>query len=243
MNAIELLKRLHRDIVATFDVLGAPNTAGDEAQDHEGTEQLSPASGSLTSPSAGGVVQAALRIRERNGTIDGDQSGRVASPAAREGIHVRQYEDDRQEAFDRLTDGLLLHAALEEQIFYPAVRSARTEDLVAEALQAHASLRRLLDGLRTLRATDPPYVDRLSLLREEFDDHIHDQEAELFPNVDADLGATRLEELGGQLAARVERMLAPRRPVATAVATPAPPASTGARGTTRGSSGGAGRLR
>ena len=50
-------------------------------------------------------------------------------------------------------DDLTVHLASEEEIFYPAVRERRTEDILLESLEEHLSLKRLL-------ATDEPLSRR-----------------------------------------------------------------------------------
>ena len=53
-------------------------------------------------------------------------------------------------------DELTVHIASEEEIFYPAVRAKRTEDVLLESLEEHLSLKRLLADLHraAARCTD-----------------------------------------------------------------------------------------
>lgn len=142
-----------------------------------------------------------------------DAAGRIASPAARTGNgEPQQFQDDRQAIFDRLAEALIAHSTVEEQIFYPAARSSQTDDLLYEAVEEHASVRRLIDELKRMRHGDKAFQDKLSLLREKVDNHVHDEETELFPNVIEELGAERLEELGRLIEARF-RTLSSNGPV------------------------------
>ena len=50
----------------------------------------------------------------------------------------------------RLADDLGKHMSSEEQVFYPAVRAHRTEDILLESLEEHLSLKRLLADLLEL---------------------------------------------------------------------------------------------
>jgi hemerythrin superfamily protein len=126
-----------------------------------------------------------------------DSAGRRASPASRQNLSDRRpFGDDRQALFDQLASALIAHATVEEQIFYPAARSDQTDDLLYEAIEEHASVRRLIEELRRMRHSDVGFGDKLALLREKVDNHVHDEETELFPNVIEELGVERLMELG-----------------------------------------------
>lgn len=170
-----------------------------------------------------------------------DSAGRVASPAARHNLaERRQFDDDRQALFDDLAGLLIAHSTVEEQIFYPAARSEQTDDLLFEAIEDHASARRLIDELRRMKHTDPGWHDKLSLLREKVDNHVHDEETELFPNVEEELGPQRLQELGRLIEARYRTLMAVRsgptgegRPVSAEVPTQVRPPSGAGRGAAR----------
>src|SRR5688572_24257117 len=57
-----------------------------------------------------------------------------------------------------------LHATLEEQIFYPAIRSKVRPGLVDEAEVEHEAARAIIAELRRLEPTDPKYVASFRVL-------------------------------------------------------------------------------
>ena len=61
-------------------------------------------------------------------------------------------ENERRALFARVADRLASHVASEEQIFYPAVRAERTEDILLESLEEHLSLKRLLADIGRVTA-------------------------------------------------------------------------------------------
>lgn len=79
---------------------------------------------------------------------------------------------------------LMLHAQLEEEIFYPAVREAiGDEDLINEALVEHASAEDLIIQLEGGGPEDAQYDAKVMVLCEMIGHHIREEEEEMFPKV------------------------------------------------------------
>jgi hemerythrin superfamily protein len=101
---------------------------------------------------------------------------------------------------------LQLHAQVEEEIFYPAVREAidKTE-LIDEAIVEHAAAKQLIAGIEEMDPGDELYDARVKVLGEQVRHHIEEEEDELFPEVEGsglDLGA-----LGKTMAERKAALL------------------------------------
>jgi len=105
--------------------------------------------------------------------------------------------EDARELFDQIADALLVHAGIEEKLFYPATRSARSEDQLREAMEEHLALKRAVADL--LEPSDPHFEVKLAALREQVANHVALQERELFPAVARLLSADELEELGMEM--------------------------------------------
>lgn len=105
---------------------------------------------------------------------------------------------------------LEVHAELEEEIFYPAVR-ATGSTLVDKSLPEHEEMRRLI---ATLRETDPaiPEYDAtfMDLMREVIH-HVADEETAMLPHAEALLRGS-LGRLGARMAARRVQLKALRTP-------------------------------
>jgi hemerythrin superfamily protein len=85
--------------------------------------------------------------------------------------------------FAEIADDLTLHIASEEQVFYPAVKAARTEDILLESLEEHLSLKRLLADLLEMEPTDQTFEAKFKVLKEQAIHHHHEEEEHLFPKV------------------------------------------------------------
>ncbi len=94
------------------------------------------------------------------------------------------------------------HMKVEEEVFYPACETVpELRDLVRQAREEHRSVRALLrelDGSTTALAL----LARVKLLAERFEEHVEDEEEDLFPRVRRVLGEARMEQLGVDLVRR-----------------------------------------
>ena len=99
----------------------------------------------------------------------------------------------------KVSDLLAVHAAVEEKIFYPAAKSARTEEMLREAVEEHLSVKRIIADLVELQEIDDEAEAKMSVLREQKKHHVEEEEKELFPKARKLLGADRLRELGEEM--------------------------------------------
>lgn len=115
-------------------------------------------------------------------------------------------EDDRKtELVDEICYELTIHAMIEEEIFYPAVRLALGDDeLLDEAEADHAGARALILQLDDLYPGDELFNTTVSVLAEEIADHIDREEADLFNAVRG--SGVDLEGMCGQLIARKDAL-------------------------------------
>jgi hypothetical protein len=109
-------------------------------------------------------------------------------------------------------DQLAVHVTAEEQVFYPAVKAQRTEDVLLESLEEHLSLKRLLSDLLDLAADDPTYLAKLKVLREQTEHHHREEEVHLFTLVRRCLSAEEREALGCDVLAFQRRLLRQGQP-------------------------------
>lgn len=114
----------------------------------------------------------------------------------------------RGEGFDRAADDLMAHVVVEEEIFYPAVKAERTEDILLESLEEHLSLKRVLRDLVALDPTNEHFEPKLHVLEEQTRHHHKEEEEHLFPKVKKLLSSDRLEALGAQIEAKQKLLLA-----------------------------------
>ena len=106
----------------------------------------------------------------------------------------------RRALFRRVGDELSVHLGAEEQVFYPAVRAKRTEDILLESLEEHLSLKRLLADLIDLDPEDRTFEPKFKVLREQAEHHHEEEEAHLFPKVRQLLPTADIDRLGDEMA-------------------------------------------
>jgi hemerythrin superfamily protein len=79
---------------------------------------------------------------------------------------------------------LTIHTTIEEEIFYPAVRKAiKDDDLMDEATVEHAGAKDLIAQLEAMQPDDDLYDAKFTVLGENVNHHIREEENEMFPKV------------------------------------------------------------
>ena len=77
---------------------------------------------------------------------------------------------------------LTVHTAIEEELFYPAVREAiEDDDLMDEALVEHAGAKELIAQLQAAHPDDDLYDAKVTVLGEQIDHHVEEEEGSMFP--------------------------------------------------------------
>jgi hemerythrin superfamily protein len=91
--------------------------------------------------------------------------------------------DEVEQIFIQLADKLAVHAKIEETHFYPAVKAARTEDILLEALEEHLAVKRVLADLLKMDSSDEQFDPKCKVLQELIEHHVEEEESDLFPKV------------------------------------------------------------
>ena len=100
---------------------------------------------------------------------------------------------------------LTIHAQLEEEIFYPAVRAAiNDDDLMDEAEEEHAEAKELIWQLETMKPGDEHYDAKVTVLGENIEHHIGEEQDEMF--VKAKKAKLDMADLGSQIKERKEEL-------------------------------------
>lgn len=115
---------------------------------------------------------------------------------------------------------LAVHSAVEEMLFYPAVRTAglkadtraggQASDAVLESLEEHHIVKWTLSELEKMKPDDERYDAKVKVLMESVRHHVKEEQDELFPKARRLLGPKVLEELGTRM--EKAKKLAPTRP-------------------------------
>ncbi len=106
----------------------------------------------------------------------------------------------REELFTQLKTELDAHARVEETIFYPELEKAdETHDITLEAFEEHRLVKQLLAELETMDKGDEQWTARFSVLKENVEHHVEEEEGEMFPKARKVLSNEQAEILGTQM--------------------------------------------
>jgi len=104
---------------------------------------------------------------------------------------------------DKLATNLAAHMVIEQELFYPAVLKVN-EDLVLESYEEHEVARFALKRLMKTLVTDRTFKAKVTTLKEIIQDHMEEEEEDLFPASEKALGDTS-DALCTQMKARFEK--------------------------------------
>jgi hemerythrin superfamily protein len=102
-----------------------------------------------------------------------------------------------------------IHAQLEEEIFYPAMRSVGTTNAVLDkSVPEHDAMRQLISRLREMEPTNTAYDQTFMELMRDVLHHVADEETTLLPEAERSL-KDRLGVLGAEMTKRRLELMAP----------------------------------
>jgi iron-sulfur cluster repair protein YtfE (RIC family) len=110
-------------------------------------------------------------------------------------------DDDKEELFQRLADNLAAHSTIEEKLFYPAAYAAKTSEMLREAVEEHLEIKRVIAELLEMTPDDENFDAKFKVLREQVEQHVDEEESDLFPACAATLESAELEALGADMKA------------------------------------------
>jgi hypothetical protein len=127
-----------------------------------------------------------------------------------------QYEIGSSERQKRgLADNVCLaieiHAQLEEEIFYPALRLVADTEMLRKSTPEHDEMRGLISRLRNMPAGDVTFDDTFFELMRHVMHHVADEETLLLPAAER-LIPEQLSELGARMTRRRLELAGPRAP-------------------------------
>ncbi len=126
----------------------------------------------------------------------------------------------KRELVDSMISELAVHAHIEEQVFYPAVRAQvpDEEDMVLEGLEEHHIVKWTLSELEGMSPSEERFDAKVTVLMESVRHHVEEEEGEMFPGVRKALGRKKLQDLAEKLSAA--KAAAPTHPQPKAPDTP-----------------------
>ena len=129
------------------------------------------------------------------------------------GSRARSAMQKKMDLAHQICRELTVHAQVEEEIFYPALREALKEtDMLAEAEVEHQTAKDLIAQIEGMGEADEMFDAKVKVLGEYIDHHVKEEKNEIFPKARAarklDLVAMRdeLQARKDELAAEMEAM-------------------------------------
>jgi hemerythrin-like domain-containing protein len=116
-----------------------------------------------------------------------------------------QTPEQKKEIVQTALRELKIHTALEEEIFYPAVRQELGEeesDLMDAALEEHHVAKVVIQELEEMKPEDERYDAKFKVLGESVKHHIQEEESEMLPKAEE----ISIEELGEEMMERKQEL-------------------------------------
>jgi hypothetical protein len=160
-----------------------------------------------------------LEDRSRNddmeeGAMDDEQQGDVFEMLKTDHRHVQdlftRFEDadkrGRSSIAEETLTALEVHAAIEEQLVYPAIAEViEDEETVNEAKEEHHVAKLLIKELHKMDAGDEAFATKFKVLGELVGHHIEEEEGEIFPQ--AQEGGFEPESLFEEVSKRKAKLM------------------------------------
>jgi len=126
---------------------------------------------------------------------------------ARQAMAAPAEPGSRRALAERICQELTVHAQIEEEIFYPALRRVLGEpQLVDEAEAEHQQAKALIARIQEMRGQDPALDDVVSELARAIEHHVKEERDVLFTKARAAPGLD-LQAIGAQLKTRQDELM------------------------------------
>jgi hypothetical protein len=114
----------------------------------------------------------------------------------------------REELFTKLRKELEVHEAIEEEIFYPALKEhPKAKDLVLEAYEEHNVVDMVMGEIEDVSYDDETWGAKFTVLKENLEHHIEEEETDMWKQARQVFDDEELEELGGRMALRKDELM------------------------------------
>jgi hemerythrin-like domain-containing protein len=114
----------------------------------------------------------------------------------------------REEGFTKLRQELEVHEAIEEEIFYPALKEhPKAKELVLEAYEEHNVVDMVMAEIEGVAYDDETWGAKFTVLKENLEHHIQEEEDEMFEQARQVFEDDELDELGERMAERKDELM------------------------------------
>jgi hypothetical protein len=109
----------------------------------------------------------------------------------------------REELFSTIKGELTIHEIIEEEIFYPELKShPKAKEIVLEGYEEHNVVDTLMGELERLPVDDERWGAKATVMKENIEHHIEEEEGEMFKTARQVFDEAELEDLGTRMEQR-----------------------------------------
>jgi len=105
----------------------------------------------------------------------------------------------KQDLVRQITDGLALHAEMEEQVLYPKMEQALGADEMSRNVEEHNEMREGLAQLASMSPDQADYDQTVQTLIKGVMDHVRLEEEDELPRLQQQLSQEELEQIGSEM--------------------------------------------
>ncbi|MBV9216732.1 MAG: hemerythrin domain-containing protein [Acidobacteria bacterium] len=109
---------------------------------------------------------------------------------------------EQRELYRKIAEELEIHTHIEETVFYPYLIENGDEelsDLTKEGIEEHHEVKVLIREIANLSEESEKLEPKLTVLMENVEHHVQEEEGEMFPMCEEQLDSATLEDLGTQM--------------------------------------------
>jgi hemerythrin superfamily protein len=114
----------------------------------------------------------------------------------------------REELFTRLKQELVVHEAIEEEIFYPALKEhPKTKEIALEGYEEHHVVDTVMAEIESVAYDDEKWGAKFTVMKENLEHHIEEEEGEMFKQARDVFDHQELEDLGARMEIRKKELM------------------------------------
>jgi hemerythrin-like domain-containing protein len=119
----------------------------------------------------------------------------------------------REELFTKVKQELVVHEAIEEEIFYPALKEhPKTKEIALEGYEEHHVVDTVMAEIEGVAYDDEKWGAKFSVMKENLEHHIEEEEGEMFKQARQVFDQDELTQLGESMKARKEDLMRQQAP-------------------------------
>lgn len=114
----------------------------------------------------------------------------------------------REQLFNKIKQELEIHEAIEEEIFYPALKDhPKTKELTLEAYEEHHIVDLVMAEIEAIPFDQETWGAKFTVMKENVEHHIEEEEEEMFKQAKQVFDEDELSQLGESMAKRKQELM------------------------------------